>query len=365
MQLLFDVERSKKVNPPNYGEGIIHIERKAGKLANIRTVDSKGNSLQPRDKNLENTQRATEHSFRVNNVMYNKEVMVTELCDDGIEELISGYGRKHTFENMGVETYFWDVVKFESPYWKTVWKRRFNASKDHIAQGTPNTIGTYQKGLVELKEEKAVDISDDDAIRQALYDMSDGQLSEDQIESNLKKFRKSNSKYSNIVALDKKDANAAAKKLGIATSGYVKDISSSAWDTVGFVYRTGNLEDEVISWAKKYEQYKKQIEITGYIEHTNLDEEVIKKARKVFEESLKNTIENVVKKYLGKEFHNMVHFKGFLAQITTPDPDQGGKPKERGLVDVDGNIIYEMDANGRMILGPGLESYKTEMLGSK
>lgn len=365
MQLLFDIERSKKINPPNYGKGIIFIERKAGKLADIRTMDSKGNSLQPREKNLEITQRETEHSFRVNNVMYDKEVMVTELCDDGIEELISGYGRTHTFGNMGVKTYFWDTIKFESPYWKTVWKRRFNASKDHIAQGTPNTIGTYQKGLIELKEQKAIDISDDDAIRQSLYDMSNGQLSEDQIESHLKKFRKSNSKYSNIIALDKKDANAAAKKLGIATSGYVKDISSRAWDTVGFVYRTGNLKDEIITWAEKYEHYKKSIEITGYIEHTNLDEEVIKKARKVFVESLENTIENVIKKYLGKEFHDMVYFNGFLAQITTPDPEQGGKPKERGLVDVDGRIIYERDANDKIVFGPVLQETSEKDFGKK
>ena len=56
--------------------------------------------------------------------------MVAELCPDGIEELISGFGRKYGFEDLGVDTYFWDVVEFESPYWKAVWKRRLNATKD-------------------------------------------------------------------------------------------------------------------------------------------------------------------------------------------------------------------------------------------
>ena len=52
MQLLFDIERSKKVNPPNYGEGITFVTRKSGKLNTLRTVDSKGISKQPREKIL-------------------------------------------------------------------------------------------------------------------------------------------------------------------------------------------------------------------------------------------------------------------------------------------------------------------------
>ena len=342
MQLLFDIKRSLKENPPNYGEGIIHLERKPGKLAGVRIVDSKGNLLQPREKTIENDQRKIEHSFRVNGVMYDKEVMVTELCDDNIEELISGFGRMHTFDDMGVDTYFWDVVKFQSPYWKSVWKRRFNTSRDHIAQGTPNTEGTYIKGLVEMKGNKSFNWRNDDDVRKALYDQSNGQLDTDQIEKLLKKFRKSNSKYIGIKALNKKEANEEAQKLGLPTSGYVKDITSDAFARVGWVYKSGDLKKEVISWVEKFDHYKEPIEITGYIEHTDLDEEVIKKARKVFINQLENTIENVVKKYLAKEYHDMVQFKGFIAQITTPDPEQGANPKERGIVDVDGNIIFEL-----------------------
>lgn len=341
MQLQFDLNRSLKANPPKYGKGIKFLERKVGKLSGLRVMNSNGSSLQPREKNLEDGQRNTEHSFRVNGVLYDREVMVTELCPDGIEELISGYGRKYAFDSMGVDTYFWDVVEFESPYWKAVWKRKLNATKDHIAQGTPNTEGTYIKGLVDLKNTNAFDYTNDDAVREALFEMSDGQLDTDQIDKLLKKFRKSNSKYIGINAYNKVDANAAARELGLPTSGYVKDISSDAWDTVGWVYKTGDLKKEVISWAEKFDQYGKKISITGYIEHTDLDEEVIKKARKSFLESLEKTIKNVIRKYLDEKYHNMVYFEGFLAQITTEDPEQGGLPKERGLVDVDGNIIYE------------------------
>ena len=340
MQLLFDIKRSEKVNPPNYGEGITFIKRKSGKLDTLRVVDEKGVSKQPREKNIEEGQRDTEQSFRVNNVLYDREVMVAELCDDGVEELISGYGRKHTFKNMGVTTYFWDVVKFDSPYWKAIWKRKLNASKDHIAKGTPNTEGTYIKGLVELKEDKSFNWRDDDEIRTALFEMSDGQLDEKQIEKLLKKFRKSNLKHIGIIAYNKTEANAEAKELGLATGGYVKDISSSAYDKVGYVYRTGNLENEIIGWVKFYDAYSKKIQITGYIEHTDLDEKVIGNQRRAFIKQLDSTID-VMKKFLPVEFHDIVQFNGFLAQITTPDPKQGGKPRERGLVDVKGNIIHE------------------------
>ena len=339
MQLLYDIKRSEKVNPPNYGEGITFIKRKSGKLDTLRVLDEKGVSKQPREKNIEEGQRDTEQSFRVNNVLYDREVMVAELCDDGVEELISGYGRKHTFKNMGVTTYFWDVVKFDSPYWKAIWKRKLNASKDHIGKGTPNTEGTYIKGLVELKGDKSFNWRDDDEVKLALFRMSDGQLDEKQIEKLLKKFRKSNSKHIGIAAYNKTEANAETKKLGLPTSGYVKDISSDAYDTVGFVYKSGDLKKEIIGWVEKYDHYGKKIQITGYIEHTDLDENVIKNQRKAFIKQLNDTIE-LIKKYL-PDYSSIVEFNGFIAQITTPDPKQGGKPKERGLVDVDGNIIYE------------------------
>ena len=343
MQLQFDVNRSLKANPPKYDEdrGVKFIERKIGKLSKLRVETPKGILLQPREKSLEDQQRNIEQSFKVNGVLYDREVMVVEGCEDGSEELISGFGRLEAFNGMGVDTYFYDVVKFKTPFWKAVWKRRLNATKDHIAKGTPNTEGTYIKGLVELKNANAFDDTDDDAVRTALFEMSNEQLDEEQIEKLLKKFRKSNSKHIGIEALSKTQANAAAKKLGLPTSGYVKDVSSAAWDTVGWVYKTGDLKKEVISWAEKFDHYGKQISITGYIEHTDLDEEVIKKARKSFLTSLEKTIKDVIHKYFDKKYHDMVYFEGFLAQIKTEDSKQEGLAKERGLVDVDGNIIRE------------------------
>ena len=95
-----------------------------------------------------------------------------------------------------------------------------------------------------------------------------------------------------------------------------------------------------IGQAKHYDNYGQKIKITGYIEHTDLDEEIIKRARNKFKEQLDKTIETM-KTYLDTNYNDIIEFQGFLAQITTPDPKQGGKPKGRGLVDVNGNIIKE------------------------
>tara|TARA_B100000408_G_scaffold39203_1_gene29697 strand:- start:284 stop:1306 length:1023 start_codon:yes stop_codon:yes gene_type:complete len=340
MQLLFDVKRSLAANPPNYptDKGIIHIERKRGKLSSLRTENEKGISLQPREKNLEDTQRTTEHSFRVNNVMYNKEVMVAEDCDDGVEELISGYGRKYTFDKMGVDNYFWDLVKFESPYWKAIWKRRLNASKDHIANGTPNTEGTYLKGLVELKKTTSFKFKNDDDVKIALFDMSDEQLDEDQIEKLLKKFRKSNSIEEGVIGLTQKDANDIAKALGLPSSGYVKDTSSPAWDTLGYVRYNGDISNKIVDFVNQYNNYGQKILITGFIEYVVHDR--IGKQREAWIKQLNKGIE-WMKNHLDKRYHNILEFQGFIAQINTPDDTQGGNPRERGLVDVKGKIIRE------------------------
>ena len=143
--------------------------------------------------------------------------------------------------------------------------------------------------------------------------------------------------------MNKVDANAAAKKLGLPTSGHVKDLSSDAFGQVGFVCRNGgNITGEVMSWAKLYLDYKVPVSIVAYVEHTDLNETKISDARKTFKKTLERVLEQYIKPIFKEEFHNMYKFEGFLAQICGPDPDQGGRPKERGLVDVDGNIIYEI-----------------------
>lgn len=331
MNLVIDLNRSLKANPPKYGEGITFIERVLGQRKKLRKTDSKGVSLQPRDKNLEDSQRSFSHSLKVNGVLYGKKVMVVEECDDGVDELISGFGRDYGLEEMGVDTYFWDKVKFDSPYWKYIWKTRFNAEDDHIAQGTPNTEGTYIKNLTKMKNEKTFDFRDDNAVRVALQKMSNNQLTDKQVEKLLKKFRQSNSNEVGVIAMSQVDANKAAKKLDLPAEGF-----SNILQEVGYVRYKGDFSNKIVDIINQYDEHGCAVQITGFIQFVKHDK--IEEQRKGFMKDFNKTLD-WMRKHLDKKYHNIVEFTGFLAQINTKDKNQDGLPRERDLVNVSGKII--------------------------
>ena len=109
MNMVFDINRSLKANPPNYGPGIEWIERKAGRLEDLVTMDSEGVSLQPREKEKE-TGEDLKTSFKTHGVLYDREVMVVEKREDEEEELQSGFNRWGDLGELGVERYFWDLI---------------------------------------------------------------------------------------------------------------------------------------------------------------------------------------------------------------------------------------------------------------
>tara|TARA_R110000772_G_scaffold53575_1_gene122526 strand:- start:59 stop:1126 length:1068 start_codon:yes stop_codon:yes gene_type:complete len=353
MQLLFDLKRSHKSNPPNYpaNKGINFVERESGKVAGLVVEDSNGLSLQPRIKTLEDQQRSLEDSYKVNGVLYNKQVMVVEARLDGQKELISGFGRKAALKDMEVTDYFWDVVTFDSPYWKAIWKRRLNQSADHTAQGTPNTEGTYLKGLQELKRVKGFKFRDDDAVRLALFEMSDGKMTEDSVEKVLKKFRKSNSTEEGVIALIQREANSSAQDLHIPSNGYVSNEKAypHTFGSVGYVRHDGDLSNKIVDIVNNYNKLvnegylihpddEPKINITGFIQHVVHDK--IHTQRKDWLKKFEKS-KDWMREHLHVDYHDILEFKGFIAQINTRDESQGGKPRERGLVDVNGKIIRE------------------------
>ena len=150
----------------------------------------------------------------------------------------------------------------------------------------------------------------------------------------MKKWRKSNAKSTSVLALDKTDANKIASGLGQPTSGFVKDVSSTAYKQVGFVYKSGRLKKEVISWVEKFDEYGKKLKLTFYVEHTELDEKIIERQREAIMEQFENTLNNVLRKYFDKKYHDIIESVSFIAQIKSPDPNNEGKPKEEGLVEI-------------------------------
>ncbi len=338
MNMVFDINRSLKANPPNYGPGIEWIERKAGRLEDLVTMDSEGVSLQPREKEKE-TGEDLKTSFKTHGVLYDREVMVVEKREDEEEELQSGFNRWGDLGELGVERYFWDLIRYESPFYKALWKRRFNASlKDHLAKGIPNKSGDYMKGLEEAVGMESFNWQDDGAVIDAIDFMANGSKDSDQIEGILKKFRKTKNPNPNVVALDTPKANKILEGLGLPYNGYIKDASKNSYGKIGFSRWDGNFQSFMCKYVDLYDFYHEPINIYGFIEF--LVAEQVTQQRQNFLKHFQDSVD-WAEKHLNKKYHEIFHFIGFLAQITTPNPLDGGKRKERGIVDVNGEIIID------------------------
>tara|TARA_A100001388_G_C28773086_1_gene505221 strand:- start:582 stop:1598 length:1017 start_codon:yes stop_codon:yes gene_type:complete len=337
MQLLYDINRSIKAYPPITGKGIKSSQREEGSLEDLVLVDENDISLQPRIKKLEDTQYGLVNDFTRFGVDYTKEPMIVERRPDGNLELISGFGRHSALTKMGVTKYFYEVVEFDSPYDKIVWKRKFNCGEDHRKKGTPNGLDTYKKGLVELKRTSSFNFRSDTACRLAIQEMADGTLSDEDVEVVLKRFRKSNTKEESVEGYTQAEANKKAKELGYPTCGYVKDSSNPAWDRIGFVRHDGDFSSKIQDILKLYvEQNQTKVEIIGFIQNPIHDR--IANQRKNYMKKFDATVK-WMEEHLKEEFHNVVEFQGFLPQILTADPNQNGLSRERALVDKFGKHI--------------------------
>ncbi len=339
MQMNFDIQRSLAVYPPNYGTGVKFIRRSPEKLSTLVTTDTKGISLNPRLKDLE-TPDHEGLTFETEGVLYDKDVMVCELRADGNLELMSGFSRKFYFDKRGIDTYFMDVIKFDNDYWKAVWKRRFNASKDHKSKGIPNTEGSLLLGLSEARKEKSFDDKNDDSCMEALRFMSNGSKSDDQLRKLLKKFRNTNHKDDNVRALNTAMANDLNEKMGLPYKGYCKDASKPYFDRIGYNIYNGDFGSNIVKIINFYDKYNKEIELYGFIQHIVVEKLFYE--RKQFVKDVEKTIK-WMNSHFSKKYKNIVSFKGFHGQLRTKNPLDGGLPTERGIVDIDGNIIIDLD----------------------
>ena len=341
-KILIDVQRSLDINPPKYGKGIIHLKRDKINLRSLIVVDDAGNSLQPRPKDLEEQElNELETSYKANGVLYDKEVMVVEQRRDGKLELQSGYNRLYVLlTKLGITTYFADVIEYENPFYKALWKRRFNASKDHTAKGTPNTIGAYLLGLTEAKSKSSFKWKDDNEVLDALEFMANGSKTPDQLKKILKKWRQTNDPNPNVRGLNSEMANALSDAIGIPHKGYCKDLTDPLYGRIGYNTYGGGFDAKIKAWVDLHDKWEVPIEVYGFVQY--VVEDRIAEQREADVVAF-NTTTEWMRTHLDSKYHDIVHFKGWHAQIRTPNPDDGGKPLERGIVDKNGKILIDKD----------------------
>jgi len=336
----FDIQTSLKDCPPNYGKGLTWQERIPVKLDTLIIEDAKGNTLQPREKKLEEQHHdELRSSFLANGILYDKEVMVVEERADGKLELQSGFNRLHVLlEELGIQTWFVDVVKYTTPFFKALWKRRFNATRNHIAVGVPNTEGSFLLGLSEARKTNAFDWRDNDKVLIALHFMANGSKTENQLQKLLDKWRQTNHKDDHVTGLNSSMANIVAEKMNLPSKGYEKNASKSWYGRTGFHVYGGDFSAKIKRYVDHYDYYGVPVELYGYIQHVIVGE--IKKHRQEQLDKFDETCEWMVN-HLDPKYHGCVVWKGWHAQLTSPNPKDGGLPLERGIVDKNGTILLD------------------------
>tara|TARA_B100000424_G_scaffold10638_1_gene7943 strand:- start:1548 stop:2570 length:1023 start_codon:yes stop_codon:yes gene_type:complete len=335
MNLQFDIERSKNTNPPNYIKGINFVERKAGRLDELVTTDENGVSLQPREKEKE-TGATLRNSFEAHGVLYDRQVMVAERRKDNKEELISGFNRQSNLLDMGIKHYFYDLVTFDSPLDKVIAKRSLNATADHTAKGTPNNDNDYLKGLREAH--KISPLKTEKEVKRVLRQMSLETLSDYQVKLLCRKFLKYNTLHANVVALDAVLAEKVLKELELPRKGYVNDPQDNAYGRIGYAKHHNNSLSQIPTWIDLYDKYQVPIEIYGFV--VNVNPANIQQQRERVYKNITDGIE-WIRTHCFDKYKDIIEFKGFIAQISSPNPADGGKRKERGIVDINGNIIID------------------------
>ena len=336
----FDIQISLEKCPPNYGKGLTWLKRIAVNLDTLIIKDAAGVTLQPRKKNLEeqNTDDLTS-SFEANGILYDREVMVVEERADGELELISGFNRHHVLLKLGITTWFVDVVTFTgSTFYKALWKRRLNATKDHIAVGVPNTEGSFLWGLSEARDANSFDWKDDRVVLDALDFMANGSKTKDQLEKLLKKWRQTNHKDDHVRGLNRSMVQEHANEMGLPSKGYCKDTSKSWYGRTGYHVYGGDFSRKIKEWIDLYDDYGEEIELYGYIQHVVADK-INNQRQEQFDKY--NEICTWMDSHLAPKFHGCVVWKGWHAQLTTKNPKDGGRSLERGIVDVNGKIIID------------------------
>lgn len=343
MQIQFDIKRSLKTNPPAYPPGVNFIRRKVINLQKLITTDSKGVPLQPREKLINSHKRQKLiDSYKMFGVLYEKPVMV--VCKDistNLDELVGGNNRHNALTTgLGITNYFADEVSFDTPYHYINFKSVSNCTKDHLAPATPMNKNDYQKILRTHKNNKTFNWRDDDLVRQTLRDASDNTLSDSKIENYLNKFREvvGNTQIG-VKPLNVPMANAELTKLGLPSKGYVdrptRGKAKPYANRIGYTVETGNIPNKILGWMHESDKHNGiTVEIYGFIQQIRHDH--IKEDREAW---LNNFNFWLNSSYISEECRKRIVFKGFISQITTPDPTNGGAPMETGIVDVNGRKI--------------------------
>jgi hypothetical protein len=348
MKPIFDVEKSKQLCPPLYSNGVTYRKRIVLPLdkitypptGNPRILKVKANELGP-----------LEDSFTVNGYILSEPPPTIKIDPENLDRFIglSGFHRSIVAKRIGWNTMMFDVLEFDSPKAERIHK---NQTNNHKTPFIPMTIADYIKQVKEAISCNEIENEDKEVIQ--FIDLIALDKTDAQRKQIFNKFRKhvgtsttllqyhtgkgisSTQEFAEINNLpvdgDTRYVQ-TGKKLGYINSSSTPKTSLVSAKKLSFEY---DGEDVLYyTWIETpkeapalYAQREKHLE--QFNNFMAQDCEFIQMIAKKCGHKL--DITEIMKNHPFK-------FAGFLAQDITPDATKGGRPKEEGVVDINGNSI--------------------------
>jgi hypothetical protein len=332
-----DIEKSEKLSPPNYPKGVKHIKR-------IRTLRSNCTWKQDQEfrvdvNNLPNV-RQLQDSYIVNGILYDEPVQVVIVDPDNKDRFIGviGHHRDEAQENLGWDYAIYDVVIFEKPIDRIKLGATSNQHRPH-ARSTPEDLAK----IITMAVKEGSLLNDDKSIKEFIEVIAKDRT-EGQQDTIFKKYRINKSQFDSMLPLDGEKANKLAKELGVPFEGD-KNLSDSG--EYGYVKEPGGYKSVMHDGLKTWIKDDQDIVVTGYIIHPKPAK--LYKSRKTWKQGIDNMndfLYEVAAKLTDLKKEDVIKlglspfkYGGFLPQVVTNDPKQGGLPKENGIVDVNGQPI--------------------------
>jgi len=329
-----DIEKSLKQSPPSYPTGVIFIKRI--RVKRDRCTWPETQEFRVQGKNIDNIS-SLKNSYLVNGLLYDEPVQVVEVDPNNKDRFIgiAGYHRNAAQEKIGWDVAIYDVVEFKTPRDRL----SFGYTSNHHRPAQSTDKYDIFKGI-----KTAIDsdfISDNKADILNLLDIIAADKTLTQRESFYTSYRKEHSMFENLESFGSIKANEKAEELQIPHLGKKGEPETGDY---GYIKAPGGHYNVIYDGCKLWLEDGRDIYVTGYI--TNPNPVKLKERRKTEKENIINLSEFLYKvaskltdvpvEEIRAKGKSPFKYNGFLPQVISADPTNGGLPVEIGKVDFDG-----------------------------
>jgi len=332
-----DIEKSLKHSPPKYPVGVIF--KKRIRVKRDLCTWPKTQEFRVHGKDLDNVSEL-EESYIANGFLYDEPVQVVEVDPENKDRLkgIAGYHRDGAQSRLAWDYIIYDVVEFATPRIRV----QFGYTSNHHRPAQSTTKYDIIKGITRAIDSEA--LPDDEKSIKSFIDIIANDRSQKAKDGIYKTYRKNNCAFENLESFGGKAANEKGDDLNIPHEG-TKNFERTG--EYGYIKEPGGFKTVMHDGLKLWLADDMDISITGYI--TNPDPATLYKRRKHDKEDvnkLNSFLYQIAAKLTGMPLHEIeskgkapFKYRGFLPQVISADPKQGGLPVENKIVDWDGKVI--------------------------